>query len=659
MSTRHSTRLWIVPLCLLAVWLRLTQLDARALWFDEGVSLTFARLPLRDLAKYSVLWVDVNPPAYRALLGLWTDLAGSTALVARLLSVWMGVLIVPLAYRIGRHWSLSRSASLLGALLIALAPVQVYYSREAKGYTLIQCCLLVTVVIWQQLFQARTSYPSRVTRREMALAAGLFLSTAVAIGSHYVAALLIAVTGLWTLFWSFSARRRGMAWTLIIQRAGLWFVPQLLAALVWVPWVAATAQGVAVGAETAAANIGLQPLGPLQYAGNMLLEIAGGPDGPTVLRWLAAVLYLFAALGLIYLPSYRLARWLLASWWLAPILLGFAVQQMVPFFYPRFLLYVSPAVALLAGQGLVSFSGWRPAQSSGSLRAGFQTGAVLLLSALLGCLSANVPGLPGPEVDLRPLAADLTRRVRPGDGLIYSYHWQPGMIDAYGPPGGSITSYPSFFEPGSLDESMQAILDRHGRVWLLTYRIGADDPINDVGRWLLENAAAPGGMWHDDNQLSLFIAPDQVANPGPASTCHTLDNGRIELCYTPLEVTLPAISRGASEGPPVMSLALHWTANEMLPERYVVFVHLVSDSSPVPVAQQDVQPVNGRRPTYEWVPGDTVRDLHAVIIPLEAAQAGERLTILVGLYDADTLARLPVDGGGDSLRIGQVEFLNP
>jgi len=562
---------------------------------------------------------------------------------------------------------LRRRAALAGAAILAVLPMQVHYSREAKGYTFIQLALLVTILIWLRLFPPSTEGASRTLSGKQAgsLAATLFLSTGLAFGAHYLSALLMAVTGAWTLVWIAEARRRMVAWKSIAPRAGIWFSVQLAAGLAWLPWVLAAGRGAAAGTRAASANIGQLPRDPLAYLSEMLGEFGGGPTAPQAVGLtIVGALLALTTLGLVHFhlpPPARLerrgmsqerdGRWALASWLLGPVLLGWGVQVIIPFFYPRFLLYVTPALALLAGAGAELALRPHPRAAAWGSRAILAGGAALAL--VVGWGSAQKERSGGPETDLRSLAADLAAHYQESDGLIYSYHWQPGMLAAYLPSDRQLSTYASFFPPGTLDASMRTILERHGRIWLLTYQIDAANPINDVGLWLLGHAATPGGTWYDQSQLSLFIAPEQVNNPGPPTTCQTLSQQRIELCYVPLD---HSITNSPGQPLPPLALALTWTAHEVVHERYVVFVHVVGPDGPVPIAQQDVQPVNGLRPTYTWLPGEPILDLHAVNLPPSLAHRTQPITldVLVGLYDADTLVRVPVDSGGDSVRIGQV-----
>jgi mannosyltransferase len=617
----------LVAILLLAACLRLYHLDHRPLWFDEGIGLTFARLPLADYIAYNNLTEEVNPPAYHLLLGAWVAATGSTALTARWLSGVYGLLVVALTYRIGRRL-MDGQAALVGALLAAIAPMQVYYSQEAKGYTHAAFWLVAGLWAWLHILDADSP-----RRRGLWLAAS-GLATLLAVGAHYAAALLIATQAGLTLVWAARERHSGG-----VRRAVAWAASQATAGLALTPWLLLTASATATGSHRAVAQAELSPRGLPTYLWVVLGEFVAGPDSSTPLRVALVVVALaLAGLGLAGRLEHSWGRQIVAAWLVGPLALGFGLQMAVPFFFPRFLLYATPALWLLVGGGMT----WLARRA--------RVSALTALLALIGLLTTALVAqyarpMQGPAEDYRPLAAGLLASgLEPEDALIYSYHWQPGLLHAYLPDGREPTYVLSFFEPDTFDERLADLLAQHGRVWLVTYRIAADDPIQDVGRWLLGHAAHVEVGWYGDSQLNLFIAPQAVANPGPATQTASFDGGRIVLGYAPLEAR-------DSLGEPV-GLALTWEAREALDERYVVFVHLVDMEGAPPAAQQDIQPVNGLRPTYTWLPGEAIRDYHALSVP--QAEAGHIYSVLVGMYDADTLARLPVDGGGDSVRIGSL-----
>jgi hypothetical protein len=72
--------------------------------------------------------------------------------------------------------------------------------------------------------------------------------------------------------------------------------------------------------------------------------------------------------------------------------------------------------------------------------------------------------------------------------------------------------------------------------------------------------------------------------------------------------------------------------------------------------QQDNPPVHGTYPTALWVPGEVVVDEYEIEVAADAPPGS--YVIEAGMYDPDTMARLPVadPGGaaGDRVLLGQI-----
>ena len=92
-----------------------------------------------------------------------------------------------------------------------------------------------------------------------------------------------------------------------------------------------------------------------------------------------------------------------------------------------------------------------------------------------------------------------------------------------------------------------------------------------------------------------------------------------------------------------LHLTLYWRAEGATAASYRVFLHLANANEGI-VAQADGIPAHETRPTTSWRPGEVIVDERVVPIPFEVAPGSYRLW--VGLYDLDTMLRLPamVDG---------------
>lgn len=88
-----------------------------------------------------------------------------------------------------------------------------------------------------------------------------------------------------------------------------------------------------------------------------------------------------------------------------------------------------------------------------------------------------------------------------------------------------------------------------------------------------------------------------------------------------------------------LDLTLHWLARERMERNYKVFTHLLNPEGTVH-SQHDDQPLYGLWPTRAWEPDQTVVDHHHLLIDDEAPPGVYRIE--VGLYDGETMERLPV-----------------
>lgn len=99
-----------------------------------------------------------------------------------------------------------------------------------------------------------------------------------------------------------------------------------------------------------------------------------------------------------------------------------------------------------------------------------------------------------------------------------------------------------------------------------------------------------------------------------------------------------------------LNVTLVWRAEAETATSYRVFLHLLGPEGNV-VGQSDGEPANWTRPTTGWLPGEIVVDERQLSLPAELP-AGE-YTLLAGIYEAETGARLTLPGGGDAVIITQ------
>ena len=549
----------LIPVFILLVALvaRLYQLDFRALWWDEGLSLLFARLDYVANARMAVTLADTNPPVYRLLLGVWINLVGSSAWAARLFSALPGVMLVAVIFRLTRTLRLPRPVAVIAMSLSAASPMLIYYSQEAKGYSWVALAGTASVLVWLLTLTPAPS-PYRARGAIWLLWAACLL---LAIGSHYISVFLIAVENLWTLIltlrnWRGHEKRWLVHW-------GWQIGSQVAVALCLLPFVVITFGGTsaAMRGETGEFN----NLGPSEFITQHILELTQGPTASGVSAGLVAVV----VIGIVVIGYWRLEdkrvrelaiwdlgfwnlRFIALTWIIIPIGLGFVLNSYHSFFFPRFVLYVVPAILILIANGI-----WQVAlrlsqslvmrNSHWSLvivslshclivsPAPLRYGAVLFIALLWSptlVAHYNTPTAPGE--DWRPIAKTLQPLMRAGDAAVYTWGWIPGYLEAYLPPAPQPTYTLGFFTPESLDDDMQAIVAEPERVWLFDYEIKQFDVRNLAGNWLRSRAALvyddwPGGQ---KGHVALFVLKPTATN-SPNALSAQFSNG---LRFTTAEV---------------------------------------------------------------------------------------------------------------------------
>ena len=132
----NRNRLWLLPIILIGLALRLIMLGEQSLWYDEGVTWLLSQMKnLADLIDWTA--ADIQPPLYYLLIWHTDIILGQSEWALRLPSVLFNTLTIPLIYVLARRLFPASSSALLAAALFAISPLMVYYSQEARMYTLL------------------------------------------------------------------------------------------------------------------------------------------------------------------------------------------------------------------------------------------------------------------------------------------------------------------------------------------------------------------------------------------------------------------------------------------------------------------------------------------------------------------------------------------
>lgn len=322
-----------------ALSLRLYDLGEESLWIDEAITYGRATLPLDRLIADTLRRKHV--PTYFVLMHFFVTIGDSEfwlRLPSALLGTMTAVLLYAAGYVLRGLW-----AGIAAGLLVALSPVHLGYSQEARMYALGTCACALATLCSAALFAAITRrHSARLTSLRAWPWWGLSVASLLSLYNHNTG--LFCVAGLQCvglcLWWRCrEARPR------ILRN---WLLCQGVALLLWLPWLPH------LRAQAGTFDKWHNPPMSFEHAAMTLERLfsLSGDDGG-----LGLIVAALAALPLLRKPQ-RDSAWVAL---LGFSLLGFLATTLASLlkanmFFVRTLLWTSLPLFLLIGCGL---SRWR------------------------------------------------------------------------------------------------------------------------------------------------------------------------------------------------------------------------------------------------------------------------------------------------------------
>jgi hypothetical protein len=586
----------------LAAALRWFRIDAQSLWYDEGISAYQLTRSFPEILGAAAL--DTHPPLYYWTLKAWGQTLGSSELALRSLSAMWGLLAVVVTFLLGRRLFGTVVGS-LAAVLLAVAPLAVYYSQEVRMYAQVTAL----AVLAAYAYAARKDW--------LYALAGL-----AALYTQYLGVAVLLALNLHALIWWRTRSRR--EWL-------TWLAANAVVAMGFLPWLPAF-----LAQQTHALNT--SPRTALGLAGETLTAYGGGIVHNDVFLEVGALVVGVGLVGWLLGVIRRRnagaeASTLALLIWLAPLALVIVLGLRSGLFEVRYLVLSLPGLALLVAAGLVRLI---PDPT-----VAFGAGLAALVPAALA-LNQQYFNPTLARDDYRSLVNAIVRDARPTDAVVLTAPNQVEIFSYYyrGPlaPIGLPAQRP--IDAADTLQRLDDIKRKYGRVWLVSWAMAEADPPGVISGWLAENGFQATHDWYGSVQLALVgfgpaTAPTQRVDA-------PLDNGIVLEGYR-------LASRSLRPGE-TLALTLVWRA-DMGPtlDRWKVFTHLLDGGSLV-VAQRDAEPSDNLRPTTSWKPGERIEDNYGIAIP-DNLPTGS-YTLEIGMYDGEK--RSTFDGRGDHLLLGQV-----
>ncbi|MGD2144915.1 MAG: glycosyltransferase family 39 protein, partial [Anaerolineae bacterium] len=505
LSSVTARRLLLLAILLLGVFLRFYRLDAQSFWNDEGNSARIAERPLELIVKGAA--GDIHPPGYYLLLHYWRMAAGQSEFALRALSVFPGTLLVAFTYELGRRL-LGKTIGLSAAFLGAVSPFAIYYSQEARMYSLLAAVSAASVLVSRGLGS---------TGRNKGAAPWLayVLTCAIGLYTHYAFVfVLIAHNVVFGVRWLVGPFQSGDRWRSLARWAGA----QTAVMVLYLPWLPRALSAGGWSSAGGGHKLGRALLDVLRVLGvgvtHSLADVKAGILATTCLL----IVGMCPRMGGVGVRRYLSPLgWpgmvSLAPYLLVPLGLFFGFGLYKPAWF-KFLVIVLSSFHLLVANGVGNVAalsryvlrGWK--QTADFAYRGSSAFLILGLTLLMSVSLNNLYFDPAyARDDYRQLAADLQLSRRPGDAIVLNAPNQWEVFTYYYP---NRDVYPTPYRPAAerAEGFLAPILEDYERLFVLYWGDAESDPKKRVESWLAEHAYKAGDRWYGDVRMSTYrVAP--------------------------------------------------------------------------------------------------------------------------------------------------------
>ncbi len=663
-----------LALTLLAFAARLYNLTYHSLWFDEAMSVHWARSSVPRILEVSMNLVeDRLPPLYYLSLHYWRILAGDGEVAVRLPSVLLGTLLIPLVYRLsvdlfgGPH---GRWVALLAAALTALNPFLIWYSQEARMYA--QAVLLGTLGTW--FFLRATMLTVSQTRRMGAvsytpawwLAYGL--CAAAGLYTHLYTGFLLVAHALYLLLTWRHSRRAWLSFALTMLGVALLFAP--LALTTW-----------RVSGEAGPGD----PLAGFWARAWWLLSafsVWQAPLSPILSTITTAVIAGFAVVGLV-LPHHPASsprppathpRLLTALLLLTPPAIATLLlfRNQVAFLGERYFIVSVPWLLIAVAAGAVNLATrLRAIAISGDRQSSVSRYLLPVTCYLLPAICYLLPiaftllPLPGQwspparKEAWRETVGYLAAHAHPEDAILIHPDWTRYPLQYYfRGPGQTYAVFGSVEESTDLDGPLTTISAEHPVLWLVESHTELADPEHRANAWLGARYPVVTELYPPGLAAVHAYAPGYISDdlPDQATPTSALFEGGLKLVGYVIPQSQVSATDDLFHPPSGWShVTLYWSTESPQAQGYTPFVHLIDDLGQVWGAS--LERANGAfdfYPPTRWEPDQLVRADFDV--NLNPATLPGSYTLVVGLRDASG-AQVPLADRSPQVSLTTVEIV--
>lgn len=633
-------RLASLIIILLAFALRWHNLTDHSLWFDEAMSVHWAKQDVAKILEVGfTLQEDRLPPLYYLMLKGWSHVFGLTEAGIRSLSLFLGVLLVPVTLNLAQQL-FNRRVAWLAGLFVAVNPFLIWYSQEARMYA--PAVLFGTMAIRSYLSVISETYrraPQKPASSKKDLTGFGYLSGRIpriclqpflislytvsfislallALYSHLYAGFLLPALGLWLL----------MAYP---RRPHLWLHCLLSGALI----VLAYSPILKAIWQFSGEALPGQPWDDYLNRGWWLLQAFMIWQAPLSDKLQSGILITTVIVTLCaYLPRPQLtAQKNLSPLYHSPILLitlllitPFLIATLLlyrnhhAFFGARYFIVILPWLLLLMAVGLDKINRFiakliprRPPLTD-----------LLLPTAYLLLIILALPGqwsIPASKEAWRQTVNYLAEQAKPTHGILIHPDWVRYPFQFYfRGPGQTYAAFSDVTSETNLDSPLQGVVRNHPIIWLIQSHLDGPDPQRRVEQWFAARYPLVTELYPPGITLKAYAPGYQLDRLPPAAipTDLQFENGLHLLGY---QADSEASARDELFHPPSgwLHVTLYWAVYQPMAADVRPIVELRNMAGVWGISLDRSTDALGLYPTSRWQVGQIIR--HDVDVNLNPA----------------------------------------
>lgn len=403
--SRFRFELMLLAILILGAFLRIDGLSKESIWFDESRTVYVATSgSLFQVLKTNIEESPMHAPLYYTIMHFWIVLFGDSEFSVRFPSVIFGVLAILVIFKVG-SLIFDKETGLLAALILAVSKFNIFYSQEARMYSLLSFLTLLSFYF----------FIKSLKRASTGVSIGYILSSILLMYTHVFGLFVIIAQNMYIATFYLYSRE---SFKEIIKK---WVLFQLVLLILFMPQCVVYMKfaGRIQGGDHAGTEWISDP------SLNTILESFKEFSGTDYLLLPFLLLLAFSIIpnGESYQDkklSHNSRIYLLLLWLLAPILLPFIISELfAPLLVTRYTIGASLALYLFVAKGIRDIN-------QKHLK-------IIVLSLIIGVSLAHVihykDGIH--KQQWREATADLESHAEPGDLVLITPGWVRPAFDYY------------------------------------------------------------------------------------------------------------------------------------------------------------------------------------------------------------------------------------